>query len=114
MDFKPKLDILRDHGKSKRHLDKAPLQNMNIRALPFRPVNVIPVQVKKLELKLAVMTVCHLSFNSVDHISEILKEEGAGSNFEKIKLHRTKERAKNKYLKINTPCLYYVFFYKYR
>jgi hypothetical protein len=91
VDLKPKLDLLRDHGKSKRHLDKGPLLNMKVSKLPFRPVNVVPDEVKKLELKLTAMAVCHTSFNTMDHISEILKEEGKGSTMEKIKLHRTKE-----------------------
>jgi hypothetical protein len=87
------LDLLRDHGKSKRHLDKAPLQNLKTKPLPFQPVNVVPLQVKKLELKLTAMAVCHFSFNTLDHVSDVLKEEGKGSTFKKIKLHRTKDRA---------------------
>jgi hypothetical protein len=55
---------------------------------------VTPVEVKKAELKLAAMAVCHTSFNAVDHIGEILCEEGKGSYLEKIKLHRTKESIK--------------------
>ncbi len=91
MDLKPKLDLLRDHGKSKRHLDKGPFLNLKVHALPFKPVNVVSSETKKLELKLAAMAVCHTSFNAMDHISEILKEEGKGTAFEKVKLHRTKE-----------------------
>jgi hypothetical protein len=49
--------------------------------------------VKKLELKLTAMAVCHFSFNTLDHVSDVLKEEGKGSTFKKIKLHRTKDRA---------------------
>jgi len=47
--------------------------------------------VKKVELKLTAMAVCHTSFNAMDHIGEIVSNEGQGSYFEKIKLHRTKE-----------------------
>ena len=74
-------------------MDKGPLQNMKVRALPFKSSPAIASEVKRLELKLAVMTVCHTSFNAIDHIGEILKEEGKGSTFEKIKLHRTKTTA---------------------
>jgi len=91
VDLKPKLDLLRDHGKSKRHMDKGPLQNMKVHTLPFKPLPAISSEVKKLELKLAAMAVCHTSFNAMDHIGEILKEQGKGSTFEKVKLHRTKE-----------------------
>ncbi len=91
MNLKPKLDLLRDHGKCKRHLDKSPLINVKVHQLLFKPVAVTSSEIKKLELKLAAMAVCHTSFNTMDHISEILREEGKGSTFEKVKLHRTKE-----------------------
>ncbi len=91
MDLKPKLDLLRDHGKSKRHLEKGPLVNMKLRTLPFKPMNIVSDDVKKLELKLTAMAICHTSFNTMDNVSEILKEEGKGSTFEKVKLGRTKE-----------------------
>jgi hypothetical protein len=93
LDLKPKLGLLKDHGKSRRHLDKAPLVNMKVNKIPFQPVNVVPLEVKKLEIKLAALAVCHTSFNTVNHMSEILKEEGKGSALEKIKLHRTKVSA---------------------
>ncbi len=53
MELKPKLDLLRDYGKSKRHLDKGPFLNMKVHTLPFKPVNMISSEIKKLELKLA-------------------------------------------------------------
>jgi hypothetical protein len=83
--------MLREQGKSKRHLDKGPLQNLRVCPLPFKPVSVVSTEVKKLEIKLSIMSVCQTSFNSMDHVSEILSEKGKGSTFEKIKLHRTKE-----------------------
>jgi hypothetical protein len=87
VDIKPNL--LRDHGKCKRHLDIGPVQN--VRPLTFKPANHVSNEVKRLELKLAAMAVRHTSFNTMDHISKILKEEGKGSTFKKVKLHRTKE-----------------------
>jgi hypothetical protein len=53
VELKPKLDLLRDYGKSKRHLDKGPFLNMKVHALPFKPVNMVSSEIKKLELKLA-------------------------------------------------------------
>jgi hypothetical protein len=92
VDLKPKLDILKDHARGKGHTAKMPLSNVNVRSqLPFKPVNIIPVEVKKVELKLTAMAVCHTSFNAMDHICEIVSSEGKGSLFEKIKLRRTKE-----------------------
>jgi hypothetical protein len=88
-DMKARLDTLKDHAKGKRHLARVPYANVRSK-LPFKPVTVIPSELKKVELKLTAMAICHTSFNALDHISEILGEEGKGSYLEKIKLHRTK------------------------
>ena len=93
VELKPKLDLLRDHGRSKRHVDKSPHVNIKFHQLPFKPVKSVPEEVKRLELKFAAMSVCHTSFRTIDHISEIMKEEGKGSIFENVKLHRTKTTA---------------------
>ena len=46
--------------------------------------------VKKVELKLAVLTACHFSISAIDHLSSFLEENGQGSDLGKVKLHRTK------------------------
>ncbi len=77
IEMRPKLDTLKDHEKGKGH--KIPLTNINIRSqLPFKPVIVTPVRVKKVELKLTAMAVCNTSFNAMDHIGEIVSNEGQG------------------------------------
>jgi hypothetical protein len=60
----------------------------------FKPQKVTTSEVKKVELKLTAMAVCHTSFKALDHISEIICDEGKGSYLEKIRLHRTKVRKK--------------------
>jgi hypothetical protein len=90
-DMKAKLDILKDHASGKKHKMRVPHSNERAK-IPFKPISVISTELKKAELKLAAMAVCHTSFNSLDHIGEIVSEEGRGSNLEKIRLHRTKAR----------------------
>jgi hypothetical protein len=94
-DMKAKLDIVRDHANGKRHKARSPYSNENAQ-LPFKPLTVVSQEVKKVELKLTAMAVCHTSFNALNHIGEIVEEEGKGSNLQKIKLHRTKESKNNK------------------
>ena len=45
---------------------------------------------KKVELQLAVVVCCHSSIATIDHLSEVIKENSAGSKLENIRLHRTK------------------------
>ena len=45
---------------------------------------------KEIDIKLAIHTVCHSTVNTVDHLTELLKEIGKGSDLEKLKMHRTK------------------------
>jgi hypothetical protein len=91
--LKAKLDVLKMHGSGQKHKHLLPYSNqMAMWKLPFKPVVVIPNEVKKVELKLTVMAVCHTSFNALNHISDLVCQEGEGSYLQKIKLHRTKER----------------------
>jgi hypothetical protein len=87
--MKAKLDILKEYAAGKRHHMRVPFTNDKAK-IPFKPVTVVKTEVKKIELKLALMAVCHTSFNGFIHFGEILSEEGKGSNLKKIKLHRTK------------------------
>ena len=43
-----------------------------------------------LSCKLAIFTACHMSFQAVDHLGEVITHNGEGSPLERIKLHRTK------------------------
>lgn len=91
--MKAKLDIVRAHGLGLKHKNRSPFVNEKGKShLPFKPVTVIPIELKKVELKLTMMAVCHTSFKAVNHISELVRKEGEGSYLQKIKLHRTKER----------------------
>jgi hypothetical protein len=91
---KAKLDVVKAHGNGQKHKCRLQFANENVKSkLPFKPVTVkvIPSEVKKVELKLTAMAVCHTSFNALNHISDLVCQEGKGSHLEKIKLHRTKE-----------------------
>lgn len=46
--------------------------------------------VKKTELELAVAVCCHCSVKTIDHLGEIIKKNGKGSNLGSINLYRTK------------------------
>ena len=46
--------------------------------------------VRKVEMELAACICCHKSILAIDHIGEIIRENGNGSNIGKINLHRTK------------------------
>jgi hypothetical protein len=84
--MKAKLDIVRDYANRKRHKARPPYSNENAQ-LPLKPLTMISQEVKKVELKLTALAVCHTSFNALNHIGEIVGEEGKGSNLRKIKLH---------------------------
>lgn len=45
---------------------------------------------KKAELQLALVVSCHSSVSTIDHLSDVIKDNGAGSKLENIRLHRTK------------------------
>jgi hypothetical protein len=84
VDLKPKLNIFKDHAQRKGLKTKMPLSNVNARLqLPFRPVNIIPVEYKKVKLNLTAMAVCHTSFNAMDHICEIVSSEGRDPSLRK-------------------------------
>ena len=48
------------------------------------------IQFAKLNLKLAVCFSCHTSMLAIDHLGEVIKKNGTGSNVGEINLHRTK------------------------
>ena len=45
---------------------------------------------KAIDLQLAMYIAMHSAIRSIDHLSEILKAVGKGSNLERLKIHRTK------------------------
>lgn len=47
-------------------------------------------ELKIAELKMVLYIASHSSVKSVDHLGEVLKELGKGSQLEKLRLHRTK------------------------
>lgn len=44
---------------------------------------------KSIDIKLSVLTACHSSIRSIDHVTEMIKDVG-GKDLKEIKLHRTK------------------------
>jgi hypothetical protein len=72
VDLKLKLNIFKDHAQRKGHKTKMPLSNVNTRLqLPFRPVNIIPVEYKKVKLNLTAMAVCYTSFRLVKYLFNV-------------------------------------------
>ena len=47
-------------------------------------------ELKKAELELAAAVSCHCAVVSIHHLSEMIMRNGAGSNLENLRLHRTK------------------------
>ena len=74
--------LLQSHKSHQSHIQRS-VKSM------FLPKNDMP-GVKTAEVRLAAAMACHCSIRSVDHISEILKVHGKGSDLSEIKLHRTK------------------------
>ena len=66
----------------KQNLIKLP----QLQVFTFKPI--VPNSVRKTELELAVCIGCLTSMLAIDHLGEVIKENGTGSN--EINLHRTK------------------------
>ena len=86
----PKVWNLTEHEKSQGHKAQVSHGQRSVKSM-FVPKKDVPgAGVKTAEIRLAAAMACHCSIRSVDHISEILKVHGKGSDLGEIKLHRTK------------------------
>ena len=87
----PKASRLTEHEKSKGHESrvKAASGSRGLREM-FSPQERKDEEKKRVELELAVAMSCHCSTASVDHLGEIIRRNGKGSELQNIKLHRTK------------------------
>ncbi|CAG5102790.1 Protein of unknown function [Cotesia congregata] len=82
---------LKKHAGTGSHLAQAKL--WNIKKQPSLISHINSSQQKELkiaELKMVLYIASHSSVKSVDHLGEVLKELGKGSQLEKLRLHRTK------------------------
>lgn len=83
----PRVYILQKHEQTDKHKKKQSCLK-STKGLTFTPS---PSEaVKKTELELAVAVCCHCSMKTIDHLGEIIKKNGKGSNLGSINLHRTK------------------------
>ncbi len=85
IDLKPHKPVLAKHQDSDGHRSRICTKKTS---LPFQPLDSVPV--KKAEIMLAAQVACHNSLRSIDHLSEIVKDNGKGSVLEKIRIHRSK------------------------
>ena len=84
----PKLSNLKQHEDSTKHknVTGATSSNRKITMVSRKENEVL----KKIELKFAAAITCHCAIRSIDHIGEIIVQNGRGSQLEEMKLHRTK------------------------
>lgn len=87
----PRASRLAEHEKSKGHASrvKAASGSRGLREM-FSPQERKEEEKKRVELELAVAISCHCSMANVDHIGEIIRRNGRGSELQNIQLHRTK------------------------
>lgn len=87
----PKANRLTEHEKSKGHVSRVKAASGS-RGLPemFSPRGRENEEKKRVELELAVAVSCHCSTSSVDHLGELMRKNGKGSELQSIQLHRTK------------------------
>lgn len=87
----PKASRLTEHEKSKGHANrvKAASGSRGLREM-FSPQERKEEEKKRVELELAVAISCHCSTANVDHLGEIIRRNGRGSELQNIQLHRTK------------------------
>ncbi|XP_068239267.1 SCAN domain-containing protein 3-like [Palaemon carinicauda] len=60
------------------------------RTINFPKKSKVTDDLKRAELELALITCCHCSIRTTDHMGEIIKRNGKGSVLEHLRLHRTK------------------------
>lgn len=85
----PKVSRLAAHEKTKGHSSRVSASS-KCQTLPVKFFRKQDNEKKRVELELAVAIACHCSTASVDHLGEIVKRNGKGSDLENIQLHRTK------------------------
>ena len=84
-----RLSAVVAHGKTKKHQQKV---RAAASTLPLAVVRIqrVAENVRHAELQLAIFTACHMSFQVVDHLGEVIAHNGEGSPLGRIKLHHTK------------------------
>lgn len=92
--LQPRKATLKAHDNSREHQQRISAVS-STRANVFQTSGLWKQQghseeLKKAELELAAAVSCHCSVASVDHFSEIIMRNGAESNLENLRLHRTK------------------------
>ena len=85
----PKVQCLIEHEKSKGHSSRMNAASMCKPLLQNVQRKESDVQ-KRIETEISVFVACHCSLSSVDHLGEMIKKNGKGSDFENMQLHRTK------------------------
>lgn len=87
-----KGDLIK-HSKTRSHVDKFKMHNpeQNKQATLEQHVIIkITDEEKERDITLATFIAMHTSIRSVDHLGEVLKRCGGKTNFENLRLHRTK------------------------
>ena len=87
--IQPRASNLANHEKSEKHVrrikDASTMRSLQVTCIPREDD-----QVKDAEIKLAVVMSCHSAILTIDHLGEVILQNGNGSKLEKIKLHRRK------------------------
>ena len=86
----PKASRLADHEKTKGHSSRVNALRQQCAELCQGKSARNKSEKKRVELELAFAIACHWSTASVDHVAEIVKRNGKGSDLENIQLHGTK------------------------
>ena len=90
MTLKAHLAIINRHAKCPRHIENSNLEGLFVPLTSFVKSDESKEQ-KALELKLAVYIAEHSAIRSIDHLGELLSQNGSEESlFKKIRLHRTK------------------------
>ena len=87
--MQPRLSAVVAHKKNKKHQQKVRAAASTL-PLPVVRTRRVAENVRHAELQLAIFTACHMSFQAVDHLGEVIAHNGEGSPLGRIKLHHTK------------------------
>ena len=87
--MQPRLSAVIAHEKTKKHQQKVRAAASTL-PLPVVRTQRVAENVRHAELQLAIFTACHMSFQAVDHLGEVITHNGEGSPLRRIKLHCTK------------------------
>ena len=85
MNIAPRLSNVARHEGTAKHTKKASSVSRNSKITSLTPKE--NERVKEMELQLALAITCHSSIMAVDHLGEIMVNNGRGSNLEHIRLH---------------------------